>query len=107
MSERTDLNARVWATVCNSMNLNVTGLVQSLHAKISSVSDAATKLATYRDFEALPRAVRAELIARGRNPHSPAALPKHSKAQRALGRFIGGPFDDDHGFGGPGRYATA
>ena len=31
-------------------------------------------------------------------------LPKHSKAQRALGRFVGGPFDDDDGRGGPGGW---
>src|SRR5262249_39252990 len=28
----------------------------------------------------------------------------HSKPQRALGRFIGGPFDDDDGHGGPGGW---
>ncbi|HVJ21859.1 MAG TPA: Uma2 family endonuclease [Polyangiaceae bacterium] len=35
---------------------------------------------------------------------SPSPLPRHSKAQRSLGRFIGGPFDDDDGHGGPGGW---
>ena len=34
----------------------------------------------------------------------PAPLPRHSKAQGALRRFLGGPFDDDDGFGGPGGW---
>lgn len=28
------------------------------------------------------------------------------KSKRALGRFVGGPFDDDDGFGGPGGWWT-
>ncbi|MCG8556269.1 MAG: Uma2 family endonuclease [Proteobacteria bacterium] len=35
---------------------------------------------------------------------APAPLPRHSKAQRALGGFVGGPFDDDDGLGGPGGW---
>ncbi|HHH27508.1 MAG TPA: Uma2 family endonuclease [Polyangiaceae bacterium] len=35
---------------------------------------------------------------------SPSPLPRHSRAQRALGRFVGGPFDDDDGRGGPGGW---
>ena len=34
----------------------------------------------------------------------PAARPRHSKPQGAIRRFIGGPFDDDDGFGGPGGW---
>jgi Uma2 family endonuclease len=34
----------------------------------------------------------------------PAPRPRHSKPQGALRRFIGGPFDDDDGFGGPGGW---
>ncbi|HVY47636.1 MAG TPA: Uma2 family endonuclease [Minicystis sp.] len=34
----------------------------------------------------------------------PAPRPRHSKPQRALGAFIGKPFDDDDGFGGPGGW---
>jgi Uma2 family endonuclease len=35
---------------------------------------------------------------------APAPLPRHSKAQRALARFIGGPYDDDDDRGGPGGW---
>jgi Uma2 family endonuclease len=35
---------------------------------------------------------------------APAPLPKHSRAQRSLSRFIGGPFDDNDGRGGPGGW---
>jgi Uma2 family endonuclease len=34
----------------------------------------------------------------------PAPLPRHSRAQRAIGSFVGGPFDDNDGFGGPGGW---
>ena len=60
------------------------------------MSDAARRLATYADLLALPDDVRAEVVA-GAIITTPAPLPKHSKAQRALGRFIGGPYDDDDG----------
>jgi len=69
----------------------------------SRVSDAAAKLATYADLLALPEDVRAE-ISNGEIVTSPAPLPKHSKAQRALGGFIGRPFDDDDGHGAPGGW---
>lgn len=65
------------------------------------MSDAAPRLATYEDLLSLAEDVRAEVLA-GEIVTSPAPLPKHSKAQRALGRFVGGPFDDDDGGGGPG-----
>ncbi len=47
--------------------------------------------------------VRAEIVA-GQVITAPAPLPRHSKAQGALRRFVGGPFDDDDGRGGPGGW---
>ncbi len=64
---------------------------------------AAPKLATYADLLALPEGVRAELIA-GVVEVLPAPRPRHANVQRALGRFVGGPFHDDDGFGGPGGW---
>jgi Uma2 family endonuclease len=65
--------------------------------------DPAQRLATYEDLKALPSDVRAEVLA-GTVQTLPAALPEHVRAQRVLGRFIGGPFDDDDGRGGPGGW---
>ena len=67
------------------------------------MSDAAERLATYADLMRLPEDVRAEILA-GRIVTAPAPLPRHSRAQRSLGGFIGGPFDDDDGMGGPGGW---
>jgi len=67
------------------------------------VSSAAPKLATYEDLLALAEDVRAEILA-GRVVTSPAPLPKHSKAQGAIRSFVGRPFDDDDGHGGPGGW---
>jgi Uma2 family endonuclease len=67
------------------------------------VSEIARQLATYTDLLALPEDVRAEILA-GVIVTAPAPLPKHSNAQRALGRFVGGPFHDDDGRGGPGGW---
>jgi Uma2 family endonuclease len=67
------------------------------------MSDAAARLATYQDLLALSADVRAEILG-GQIVCAPAPLPKHSKAQGALRSFIGGPFDDDDGFGGPGGW---
>lgn len=67
------------------------------------MSDAAPRLATYEDLLRLPEDVRAEVIG-GRIVTAPAPLPKHSRVQRSLARFIGGPFDDDDGRGGPGGW---
>jgi Uma2 family endonuclease len=61
------------------------------------------KLATYADLLALPEGVRAEVIA-GEVVTQPSPLPRHSKVLRAVGRFLGGPFDDDDGHGGPGGW---
>lgn len=65
--------------------------------------DPAKQLATYEDLLALRDEVRAEVLA-GEIVSAPAPLPRHSKVQRALGRFIGGPFDDDDDRGGPGGW---
>ncbi|MFO0681350.1 MAG: Uma2 family endonuclease [Sandaracinus sp.] len=63
----------------------------------------ARKLATYDDLIALPDDVKAEIVG-GRVEVQPAPLPRHAKVQRALGRYVGGPFDDDDGRGGPGGW---
>jgi Uma2 family endonuclease len=60
-------------------------------------------MATYADLLKLPDDVRAEVLS-GQIVTSPAPLPKHSKVQGAVRRFIGGPFDDDDGHGGPGGW---
>src|SRR5690606_14788511 len=65
--------------------------------------DPARKLATYDDLLALPEDVKAEIID-GDVITQHAPLPRHSKAQGTLRRFIGGAFDDDDGFGGPGGW---
>lgn len=64
---------------------------------------AAKKLATYDDLIALPEGVRAEVI-HGALVVPPAPLPRHSGVQGKLRRFLGGPFDDDDGMGGPGGW---
>jgi Uma2 family endonuclease len=61
------------------------------------------KLATYADLLALPVDTRAEILS-GDVILSPAPLPRHSKAQGSARRFLGGPFDDDDGHGGPGGW---
>jgi len=61
------------------------------------------KLATYADLLALPQDTQAEVLG-GDVVLSPAPLPRHSKAQGSARRFIGGPFDDDDGHGGPGGW---
>jgi len=67
------------------------------------VSVPATKLATYDDLLRLPDDVRGEVLA-GHVITAPAPLPKHSKAQGALRSFVGRPYDDDDGHGGPGGW---
>jgi Uma2 family endonuclease len=64
---------------------------------------SASKAATYADLLALPEDVRGEVLA-GEVVVSPAPLPRHSKVQRSIARFVGGPFDDDDGHGGPGGW---
>ncbi|MCU0673256.1 MAG: Uma2 family endonuclease [Myxococcota bacterium] len=67
------------------------------------MSAAAERFATWEDLLAYPEDVRVELIG-GSIVTAPAPLPRHSKPQRGIGRFIGGPFDDDDGHGGPGGW---
>jgi len=61
------------------------------------------RAATYEELLALPEGVRAELID-GEVVVAPAPRPRHSKPQGALRNFLGGPFDDDDGHGGPGGW---
>lgn len=63
----------------------------------------ARRLATFEDLLALPDGVRAEVID-GSILATPPPLPEHARSQRALGAFIGKPFDDDDGRGGPGGF---
>lgn len=65
--------------------------------------DPARKLATYDDILALPEDAKGEVV-HGTLYVQPAPTPRHSKVQRALSRFVGGPFDDDDGYGGPGGW---
>src|ERR1700722_19870050 len=65
--------------------------------------DPARKLATFEDLLRLSDDVRAEVID-GAIVVSPPPLPAHSRTQRSLARFIGGPFDDDDGRGGAGGW---
>ncbi|HJK98968.1 MAG TPA: Uma2 family endonuclease [Polyangiaceae bacterium LLY-WYZ-14_1] len=65
--------------------------------------DSARRLASYDDLCALPEGVRGEVVA-GAVRTEPAPLPRHSRVAGALRRFIGGPYDDDDGFGGPGGW---
>jgi len=63
----------------------------------------AAKLASFEDLLDLDESTRAEVLA-GEIVTVPAPLPEHGRAQRALGSFIGRPFDDDDGRGGPGGW---
>lgn len=67
------------------------------------MSSMAPKLATYADLKALPAEVRAEVLA-GEIVTAPAPLPRHSNVQGSARRFLGGPFHDDDGRGGPGGW---
>jgi Uma2 family endonuclease len=65
--------------------------------------EAARRLATYDDLLALSSDVRAEVLS-GQLEVLPAPRPRHLNVQRALGRYVGGPFHDDDGRGGPGGW---
>lgn len=67
------------------------------------MASAAERKATWEDLLALGDDDRAEVLA-GTVITMPAPLPRHSRAQRSLGRFVGGPYDDDDGRGGPGGW---
>lgn len=60
-------------------------------------------LATYADLLRVDDNLRPQIIA-GQIVTQPSPLPRHSKSQGSLRRFLGGPFDDDDGFGGPGGW---
>lgn len=57
------------------------------------------QLLTYAALEALPDEARAEILG-GQLITEPAPLPRHARVARAIGRFIGGPYDDDEQPGG-------
>jgi Uma2 family endonuclease len=61
----------------------------------------ARKLATYDDLLAYPSEVKAEIFD-GEIHIQASTLPGHGRAQLALGRFVGGPFDGDRR--GPGGW---
>lgn len=61
------------------------------------------KLAMYADLLALPGDLRAEVLS-GQIVTTPAPLPRHSHVQGSARHFIGGPFQDDDGRGGPGGW---
>jgi Uma2 family endonuclease len=65
--------------------------------------DPAQKLSTWEDLLRLPEDAHAEIIA-GVLTTPPSPLPRHSRAQGALRSFLGRPFDDDDGRGGPGGW---
>jgi Uma2 family endonuclease len=65
--------------------------------------EAAKKFLTYADLLAVPEGQKVEIL-RGALVSPPAPLPRHSGVQGKLRRFIGGPFDDDDGAGGPGGW---
>lgn len=64
---------------------------------------AAPRLATYEDLLRLPEELRAEVLM-GELVTSASPAPSHSLAQGSLRNFIGGPFSDDDGRGGPGGW---
>lgn len=65
--------------------------------------ELARKLAGWDDLLRLPEDVRAEVVD-GQLVTAPSPLPRHARAQRALSHFVGGPYDDDDGRGGPGGW---
>jgi Uma2 family endonuclease len=65
--------------------------------------EPAKKLATYEDLALLPDDRKVEII-HGALVTPPSPLPRHSSVQGKLRRFLGGPFDDDDGAGGPGGW---
>jgi Uma2 family endonuclease len=64
---------------------------------------SARRLLAWEDLLRIPEDVRAEVIG-GTLTTPPSPLPRHARAQRALGSFLGRPFDDDDGRGGPGGW---
>jgi Uma2 family endonuclease len=67
------------------------------------MAEAAERKATWADVLAHSEDERVEVLS-GELVTIPAPLPRHSKTQGSLRRFVGGPFDDDDGHGGPGGW---
>ena len=65
--------------------------------------DPAKKQHTYQDLLGYPEGEHVEILA-GEIISHPSPLPRHSKVQGALRSFIGLPYDDDDGYGGPGGW---
>ncbi len=59
--------------------------------------------ATWADLEAMPEGSRGEIVD-GVLLVPPRPDNEHSRVQAGLAHQIGGPFDADHGFGGPGGW---
>lgn len=57
----------------------------------------------YDEWLALGEGVRAEIV-EGRIVTMPRPTPAHASIARAVCRFVGGPFHDDDGYGGPGGW---
>src|SRR5689334_14564836 len=66
--------------------------------------EAARKLATYDDLLALPEEGPKVEVIGGELITLPSPRGRHARSQRSLGSFIGKPFDDDDGYGGPGGW---
>jgi len=64
---------------------------------------AARKLLTYDALLALDEKVKAEILA-GSLEVTLSPRPAHGRTQRSISTFIGKPYDDDDGFGGPGGW---
>ena len=67
------------------------------------MAERAERPANYADLVGLDEDLRAEILG-GRVVTSPAPLPRHSKSQGAIRSFVGRPYDDDDGHGGPGGW---
>ena len=92
----------MWSNACRERCAHHESL-QPNHPRYHRRMESARRLATYADLLSLPEGTRGEVLD-GLVVIPPAPLPRHARAQRTLGRFLGGPFDDDDGRGGPGGW---
>ncbi len=67
------------------------------------MTQSAKQLATFAELAALGDDAHHEILS-GELVEKAAPGPEHGRAQRALGHYVGGPFDDDDGRGGPGGW---
>lgn len=67
------------------------------------MADPARRLATWADLLALPEGDRTEVV-HGVLVTPPAPLPRHASVTGRLRGFVGRPYDDDDGHGGPGGW---